>query len=209
MSPTETITDTEARVIECARNLFIEKGYAETSMSDIAARLGMKRPALHYYFRTKERMFHAVFGGIIDAIIPLVHRTLTQRHRPISERISDIIDAYYEVFCRHPQLPLFVMKEIHRDINLLLETAMNRVGRHVGHEIVASLLQEMEEGKLKTVPPREILLSFYGALVIPFTMRALMESVYLKNGETFEELLAAWKPRIISQMKHLLQPEQV
>ena len=47
----------EQNVIACAHRLFIEKGYVNTSMSDIAAAVGITRPALHYYFRTKERLF--------------------------------------------------------------------------------------------------------------------------------------------------------
>ena len=43
----------EQNVIACAHRLFIEKGYVNTSMSDIAAAVGITRPALHYYFRTK------------------------------------------------------------------------------------------------------------------------------------------------------------
>ena len=50
----------EQNVIACAHRLFIEKGYVNTSMSDIAAAVGITRPALHYYFRTKERLFRAI-----------------------------------------------------------------------------------------------------------------------------------------------------
>ena len=53
--------DLEERIIRVARSLFIERGFAETSMSDIAATVGINRPVLHYYFRTKSRMFQAVF----------------------------------------------------------------------------------------------------------------------------------------------------
>ena len=73
----QQLPDTEARIIDAARELFIEKGYAATSMSDIAARAGMNRPALHYYFRTKERMFRAVFGGIVDEIVPRIQASFS------------------------------------------------------------------------------------------------------------------------------------
>ena len=48
--------DLEARILEVAKTLFVEKGFAETSMSEIAGVVGINRPALHYYFRTKSRM---------------------------------------------------------------------------------------------------------------------------------------------------------
>ena len=55
----------ETKIIEVAKQQFIENGFAETSMSDIAAKVGINRPGLHYNFRTKERMIQAVFGEIV------------------------------------------------------------------------------------------------------------------------------------------------
>lgn len=48
-------SDLEQQIIKTAQQLFIEKGFVETSMSDIAATVGINRPTLHYYFRTKDK----------------------------------------------------------------------------------------------------------------------------------------------------------
>mgnify|MGYP000024325752 FL=1 len=73
MTTTNNNEDLEKKIIEAAKELFIENGFAETSMSDIAAKVGINRPALHYYFRTKDKMFQAVFGNIILSFIPKIH----------------------------------------------------------------------------------------------------------------------------------------
>jgi AcrR family transcriptional regulator len=39
-------------------------------MADIAAEVGLTRPAMHYYFRTKERLFQAIFGDILMSFLP-------------------------------------------------------------------------------------------------------------------------------------------
>ena len=62
----------EEKIIAVAKQVFLEKGYEMTSMSDIAARVGINRPTLHYYFRTKERMFQAVAAPILDAFVPKI-----------------------------------------------------------------------------------------------------------------------------------------
>ena len=59
MTTTNNNEDLEKKIIEAAKELFIENGFAETSMSDIAAKVCINRPALHYYFRTKDKMFQA------------------------------------------------------------------------------------------------------------------------------------------------------
>ena len=84
----------EKKIIETAQQLFMKNGFAETNMSDIAAAAGINRPALHYYFRTKDKMFQAVFGNIILSLAPEIQGIMLQ-DKSISERIGKIIDAYF------------------------------------------------------------------------------------------------------------------
>lgn len=60
----------EQQIIQVARQVFIEKGFAEASMTDIARCAGISRTVLNYYFRTKEKLFAAVFSDIIHDFIP-------------------------------------------------------------------------------------------------------------------------------------------
>src|SRR5271165_403530 len=46
-------------ILEVARELFQAQGYAATSMSEIAARLGGSKGTLYNYFRSKEELFAA------------------------------------------------------------------------------------------------------------------------------------------------------
>ena len=112
----------EQNVIACAHRLFIEKGYVNTSMSDIAAAVGITRPALHYYFRTKERLFRAIYGDILQEVIPRIHDILI-RDIPFMERLDRIIDEYVALFLNNPDLPYFMIGEIQRDVNHLIEAA--------------------------------------------------------------------------------------
>lgn len=98
----------EQNVIACAHRLFIEKGYVNTSMSDIAAAVGITRPALHYYFRTKERLFRAIYGDILQEVIPRIHDILI-RDIPFMERLDRIIDEYVALFLNNPDLPYFMI----------------------------------------------------------------------------------------------------
>ena len=83
----------ETKIIEVAKQQFIENGFAETSMSDIAAKVGINRPGLHYYFRTKERMFQAVFGEIVLFLLPKIQDIVLQKDKPVTERVGGVIDA--------------------------------------------------------------------------------------------------------------------
>ena len=195
----------ETKIIEVAKQQFIENGFAETSMSDIAAKVGINRPGLHYYFRTKERMFQAVFGEIVLFLLPKIQDIVLQKDKPVTERVGGVIDAYFEVFSENPRLPLFVMREANRDVNHLINTLADlRLERNF-LEIARSLQDEMDSGRLKPVPLRFVFFTFYSLLIMPFVMKDLCASLFLEKGESFEEMFARWKPYIVMQMDNLLR----
>lgn len=54
------------KIIGKARSLFAEKGYAETSMADIAEACKVQKPTLYHYFESKE----ALLFGILECHVP-------------------------------------------------------------------------------------------------------------------------------------------
>ena len=194
----------EARIVDAARKLFIERGFVGTSMSDIASRAGINRPTLHYYFRTKERMFDAVFGGIVGTLVPRVKDIVLQPDRPIGERVASVVDAYYDVFGANPGLPMFIVREMHRDFDGVVRTIMElRLGQYI-ESVRQGLQGEMDSGRLRQVPMRYLFLTFYSMLTMPFVAGNLCRTVLLDDGETFDDLLAGWKPYIVDAMERLL-----
>lgn len=194
----------EERILEVAKSVFMEKGYTDTSMSEIAERVGINRPGLHYYFRTKDKMFNAVFGMIIESIIPKFQDIMLHQEVPIARRIEELVNAYYSMLQENPNLPLFIMREISRDADFLIRTfSLLNIGPFFG-KLRQSLLEEMAEGKLQQVPLRVVFLTFYSALIFPFLSRNLISRTMMEADETFEDLLVQWKPYVIHQMVNLL-----
>ena len=204
MSGNVVNNDLEAKIIEAAKSLFIEKGFAETSMSEIATRVGINRPGLHYYFRTKDKMFQAVFGMIGQAILPKVQDILSQPDIPLSQRIETVIDTYYTTFRKAPYLPLFMLKEMQRDVDHLLNALSNSPAKEALDKLIAGLQEEMKQGKLRPVPLRVVFFTFYSLMACPFLTKNFSSRLFLSENESFEEMLAEWKPYIVMQMENLL-----
>lgn len=55
-------------VLQTAAQMFLEVGYRKTSMSQLAARLNITKPALYYYFRNKEELLVECYRAGIDSI---------------------------------------------------------------------------------------------------------------------------------------------
>ncbi|MFC8453605.1 TetR/AcrR family transcriptional regulator [Kitasatospora sp. NPDC057223] len=57
-------SDTRERIVNVALELFAEQGYEQTSLREIADRLGVTKAALYYHFKTKDDIVH----GIVEAM---------------------------------------------------------------------------------------------------------------------------------------------
>lgn len=203
MGATEN-TDMEQRIIQAAKQVFIEKGYAKAVMSDIAARVGINRPALHYYFRTKERMYEAVFADILLSFIPAIHNIILQ-DKSVPDRIAELVDVYFDVFRKEPCFPIFMAQEVQRDAAHMLDT-IDKVGiSQYAARIKEWLQAEMKKGTIREMPIEFIFYTFYGLVVFPLLARPLAEIAFDYNV-SFEEKLQAWKVHIIRQMEALLIP---
>lgn len=198
--------DLEHKIIEAAKELFVVNGYAETSMSDIAARAGINRPTLHYYFRTKDRMFQAVFGSIVERLAPQLIDIVRQRNLSVAERVGMVVDVYYGVLKVNASLPLFILREVRRDFDFVL-SFVTKLHFDVYFDGLRKEIQsQMDEGLIANVQMRYLFLTFYSLLAMPFTLKPICERTMLTDGETFDSLLEQWKQQIVGHVSRMLQP---
>ena len=194
----------EQKIIEAAKATFLKKGFKDTNMSDIAAEVGLTRPAMHYYFRTKERLFQAVFGDILMTFLPKVSGIITS-DAPLEEKIGAIADAYLAILKGNPQLPMFLMKEAMRDFEGFVQMALGININQAGNNIFSAIESEIEAGKIKKVPIIEIFYTFYGLVAMPFLTMPIASHIFGK--EQIEELLnERWRTHVVRYMMLLLEP---
>src|SRR5262245_57459112 len=59
---------TRQRILAAARELFVERGYAGTSIRDITERVGVTKASVYYHFSSKEEILHALVVPFIEAL---------------------------------------------------------------------------------------------------------------------------------------------
>ncbi|MFD0348045.1 TetR/AcrR family transcriptional regulator [Kitasatospora aburaviensis] len=75
-------SDTRARIIAVALELFSEQGYEQTSLREIADRLGVTKAALYYHFKTKDDIVHGIIEGMAAPIDETIAWGRTQPWSP-------------------------------------------------------------------------------------------------------------------------------
>jgi TetR/AcrR family transcriptional repressor of nem operon len=87
---------TRDRLIESARFLFWERGFAGTSMADLLAHSGVNSGSFYHFFESKEALLREVLGGYLFALRPMVvDPAFAQTDEPL-ERIFAILAGYRE-----------------------------------------------------------------------------------------------------------------
>ena len=87
-------TATRDRIVEAARRLFWERGYAATGVAQILKAAGAKSGSLYYFFPTKEDLLLAVLEWYKHNLWPQVVQPVFERVQDPIERIFGILDGY-------------------------------------------------------------------------------------------------------------------
>jgi AcrR family transcriptional regulator len=75
------------RILDEARDRFLSKGFAATSMQEIADAIGVTKPALYYHFKDKQDLLLAVLGREMTAGRDAFFRSLAD-HASMAERLE-------------------------------------------------------------------------------------------------------------------------
>ena len=182
---------TEEKIYEAARRIFILKGMEGARMQEIADEAGMNKALLHYYFRSKENLFKAVFKDTFTKFFIKVKDTLFS-DISAKEKLIVFIDHYIDLIEANPYVPQFIINEINRDPEVL-KSLMFESGVEP-RKILELFLNEVQSTNLSKLDPRHIVISLLGMLIFPFVARPLLQMVYFNDDkEAYNKFLSERK----------------
>jgi AcrR family transcriptional regulator len=127
-------------VLQTAAHMFLEQGYRRTSMSELAKRLQITKPALYYYFRNKEEILVECYRAGITLIETLLDKALVSRGTGL-----DKVKAYIEAYARS-----VVLHDFGRCVSMLDENELSsetrKQVRALKRRIDVSIRAYIEEG---------------------------------------------------------------
>ncbi len=101
----------EKRILWVAERLFLEKGFSGTSTTEIAKTVGCNQALIHYYFRTKEKLFWDVFAPKVEQFVEYLDAPLDESV-DFMERIRNVIDFYFGILELDERLAPFIVNEL-------------------------------------------------------------------------------------------------
>jgi TetR/AcrR family transcriptional regulator len=196
--------ETEVLILDAARKVFLENGFDGTSMQMIATEAGINKALLHYYYRSKDRLFEAVFIEAFGQMAPnLVKVFLAEL--PFDEMIRAFVDAYISALLKFPQIPQFILHELHRNPQRIVELIKST---GINPELVfGKILREMELGHIKRMDPRQLMVNMLALCIFPFAARPMIQGFIFRNDSVaFDKFLEERKQAVADFILNAVKP---
>jgi TetR/AcrR family transcriptional regulator len=172
--------ETQQKIIKAAYEVFIEKGLEGARMQEIADRAGINKALLHYYFRSKEHLFDAIFQETIQRIIPQFGEIIKSK-KTIEEMLQALLEFYNNFFIENPYMPQFFFHEIwqnpDRMAGLIKSQEINP------EELVSTLKDKLPPFYKSDFFPQHMMANTMGMLLFPHIARPLFQRLFFNNDE--------------------------
>jgi len=186
--------NSEKLILNAAKEVFLEKGFDGARMQEIADKAGINKALLHYYFRSKDKLFDAIFSEAFEQFFPKVAEIMTT-DKPFFEKLGFFIDTYIDMLSKNPHLPVFVMHEINRSPEVLINIIR---GSGVNPEHLAKVIQkEVKVGRIIPVNPTHLIVNILGMCLFPFMGRPIIQGFLFNNdAKLYQKFLSERKEEI-------------
>jgi len=142
---------TRRRIIECARQLFLEQGYAATTFDQVAAAAGVAVQTVYFHFGNKRTVLKEVMDVAAvgdDEPVPLLDRSWLQavRDEPDPRCALEIwLETSRVIFGRVARLLSVVRDAAGADPEMAEQWRVNQEQRYIAHRSLAELLAAKED----------------------------------------------------------------
>jgi TetR/AcrR family transcriptional regulator len=100
---------TAERILDAAEALFAARGYAATTLRDVASAVGLRNPSLYNHFASKEALYAAVLERGIRPVFETLMRSVM--HEAQAEAQARLLEEVMALLARRPALARLVQHE--------------------------------------------------------------------------------------------------
>jgi len=196
----EKQSSTELKIFEAAREIFQSKGLEGARMQEIADKAEINKSMLHYYYRSKEKLFEKVYHLSIIKLIPQI-ASLLNEDLPLEQKLRNFTEKYLELIKHNPDIPLFVLHEMNKNPGRMKSFMLNEIGKKV-QPFIQQIREEREKGNTLDLPAEQIMVNIMSLLIFPFIGKPVFQVIFEmneQNYETFIEDRQKWLPDFIIQ----------
>lgn len=197
----------EQAILEAATELFLEKGFKATSTTEIAKEAGCNQALVHYYYRTKDRLFEAIFEKKMKFFIGSLLE-ISQKNIPFKEKLTRKIESHFDAIQEDPKLPLFLFNEVNSNPARLkqLRDKLEDLPEKVFTQMKSELEVEIAAGNIRQITIYDLLLTIVSLNIMVFIAEPMFKTITRLSDDDFLKLKERRKKENVHIILNSLKP---
>ncbi len=196
----EQAKDTETKILDAAKEVFQHKGLTGARMQEIADQAGINKALLHYYYRTKDKLFEKVFELAFSVFIPKIRDIVLSTDKSVFDKINFFVDNYIDLLNKHPYIPGFVINELNRNPQILVQVFEKNVQfkeMNLFEKFDAQLKDEAKKGIIRPIDARNLMTNVIGLCIFPIVARPIIQGIMFDNNKKNYDIFLEQRKKMV------------
>jgi TetR/AcrR family transcriptional regulator len=198
----------EQTILEVAEKLFLEKGFAMTSTTEIAKEVGCNQALVHYYFRTKDNLFNVIFEQKFNDFFQGIFEIRNLGNLSFQDKLKYIIESHFDLLVKNPKMPALILNELSRqpDQIRILRDKLHLIPEKLFAELNEELQKEIKSGNVRNVSLFDLLVSMVSLNIALFIMMPVVENILQWNDAQKEFMIAHRRNENVDLILNSIRP---
>ncbi len=191
---TEEQNTPETNILNAAKEIFERKGMAAARMQEIADEAGINKAMLHYYYRSKQLLFEAVFKSAFSMLAPQLNEIINA-DTSIFEKIRNFSSNYISFVIKHPYLPNFIIQELNRNPEFVKKLVAEKNFPNIS-KFKQQVNEKVADGIIKPIKAEQLFINIISLNIFPFIGAPLLTGFINVNDEAYKQLMEERKTEV-------------
>ena len=191
--------NTEEKILKAAEEVFVKKGLDGARMQEIADTAGINKALLHYYYRTKEKLFEKVFKTAFSLFVPRIQKAITKQTN-LFEFIEIFASSYIDLLGKNQFIPGFVMGELRRNPNWVVSIFKDTIGSdrvNLLSQLREIIEDHVEKGLIRPIEPIHLLVNIVALCIFPIIAKPIIQGVMMDENTDYSKFTKERKKHVI------------
>lgn len=186
--------NTETEILIAAKEIFQQKGMAGARMQEIADKAKINKALLHYYYRSKQLLFEAVFKSAFSLLAPQLNKVLND-DSDLFEKIRKFTENYVSFVIKHPYLPNFVVQELNKNPEFVQKLRSEKNFPSI-EKFKLQVSDAINQGIIKPIETEQLFINIISLNIFPFIGEPLLMALVNVDKESYNKILENRKTEV-------------
>lgn len=166
------------KILKAAREVFVEKGYDGARMQEIANRARVNKALLHYYFTSKDNLYHEIITSTFSTLLSDLSM-LFEKDLPLEQQIQQFVERHVDFISRNSDLLKLLFYELIRG-DFPVHQSLAELIKHdfqLPKKVINLFQEAMEEGTIRQHDPVQTILSVLSMNIFYFLFAPVFKNI--------------------------------